>query len=275
MEFLQSVILGVVQGLTEFLPVSSSGHLVLLQNIFGLHEPELLFDISVHVGTLMAVCVVFRQDILSILKTLVRLPTLINSSNTLRGLYTKNTDIRFIVLIAIGNIPTAILGLFFHQKADQIFGSAAIVGIMLLITGTVLWITRFRKRPGRLIGEMNALDAICIGFIQGLAILPGISRSGATISIAIFLGLDRDLAGRYSFLMSVPAILGALMLNAAMSPFGNHIPMGFILSGAAAAIIVGYIALIILLKVVKQGRLYLFSPYCWLLGGATLLWYWI
>lgn len=269
----QAIILGVTQGLTEFLPVSSSGHLVLLQNLFGLHKPELLFDISLHVGTLMAVCVVFRRDILSILGALIRVPVTRKSSLDIRILYRQDDSIRLAWMIVMGNIPTAVLGLLFHRIADQIFGTVGIAGAMLLVTGTFLWLSRYIGRSERPVNQMTVIDALLIGLVQGLAILPGISRSGATISMALFLGLNRELAGRYSFLLSIPAILGALVLEIDFAAIQTHMSAGSILSGTVVAGIVGYSALLILLRVVKGGRLYLFSPYCWLIGAAALIWH--
>jgi len=268
------IILGIVQGLTEFLPVSSSGHLVLLQNFFGFHEPELLFDSSVHMGTLIAVCVVFRRDIQTLLGALIRIPTSLKSSTDLRTLYAESENIRFLWLIVMGNIPTILIGLFFHQMSEHLFGTVWIVGSMLILTGIFLWLSRFFSPLGRTIDQMNVKDALAIGFVQGAAILPGISRSGATISMALFLGLDRELAGRYSFLLSIPAIFGAWLLNSTSSTVQTDMSVGSILSGAVVAGIVGYSALVILLRIVKRGRLYLFAPYCWLIGVSALVWYW-
>ncbi|MFC1858114.1 undecaprenyl-diphosphate phosphatase [Thermodesulfobacteriota bacterium] len=211
MDPLQAAVLGIVQGLTEFLPISSSGHLVIFQHLFGLKEPELLFDICVHVGTLFAVCVVFFREIRSILLTLIRLPKLAPSLNGLTHLYAENEEIRIATLIVIGNVPTAILGLMFNKIAEQIFGSLEIVGFMLLITGALLWLTRRTGIKGRPLRAVTIKDALVIGLVQGMAILPGISRSGVTISVALFLGVDREVAGRYSFLLSIPAIIGALL----------------------------------------------------------------
>ncbi|MEE8398462.1 MAG: undecaprenyl-diphosphate phosphatase [Desulfobacterales bacterium] len=274
METLQAILLGAIQGLTEFLPVSSSGHLVVLQNIFGLHEPELLFDISLHVGTLVAVCVVFREDIVAILKDLARLPVACKPSGGFRAVYAENANIRMAWLIVAGSIPTGILGLCFHRMVEDIFGTVQIVGLMLMVTGTFLWLTRYRRQPGRAIDRMTTVDALCIGLAQGLAIMPGISRSGATIAVMLFLGLDRQLAGRYSFLLSIPAILGALALNID-GGIQTGMSLGSIIAGTVIAGIVGYVALIALLRIVRKGRLHLFSPYCWLLGATILVWYWI
>ena len=272
MEPLQSVMLGIIQGLTEFLPVSSSGHLVLLQNLFGITEPELLFDISLHVGSLMAIFIVFYQEIRNILQALLRLPALIKSSGNLKSLFADNEEIRISALILVGSIPTAILGILFHKIADQIFGAVWIVGAMLLVTGTLLWFTRQMSIEGRPLIKVSIRDALLIGLMQGMAIMPGISRSGATISVALFLGMNREVAGRYSFLLSIPAILGALILGLNSTTIQTDIPGKIILLGTFTAGIVGYIALKVLLRMVKQGQLYYFAPYCWLLGAATLLW---
>jgi len=272
MEPLQSVMLGIIQGLTEFLPVSSSGHLVLLQNLFGISEPELLFDISLHIGTLIAIFIVFYREILNILQTLLRLPALIKSSGNLKSLFADNEEIRIFALILVGSIPTAILGLLFHKIADQIFGSIWIVGLMLLVTGTLLWFTRQMRTEGRPLIKVSIRDALMIGLMQGMAIMPGISRSGSTISIALFLGINREIAGRYSFLLSIPAILGAMILGLDSTIIQTDIPVRIISLGTVTAAIVGYIALKILLRLVKQGRLYYFAPYCWLLGAATVIW---
>jgi|LGVF01.1.fsa_nt_gb undecaprenyl-diphosphatase len=272
MESLQSVMLGIIQGLTEFLPVSSSGHLVLLQNLFGIREPELLFDISLHIGTLIAIFIVFYREIRSILQTLLRLPALIKSSGSLKSLFADNEEIRIAALIVIGSIPTAILGILFHKITDQIFGSVWIVGVMLLVTGTLLWFTRRITIEGRPLIKVSIRDVLIIGVMQGLAIMPGISRSGSTISIALFLGINREIAGRYSFLLSIPAILGAMILSLNSAIIQTDIPVKIILLGTVTAAIVGYIGLKILLRMVKQGHLYYFAPYCWLLGATTLIW---
>jgi undecaprenyl-diphosphatase len=272
MESFQSVMLGIIQGLTEFLPVSSSGHLVLLQNLFGIREPELLFDISLHLGTLIAIFIVFYREIQSILQTLFRLPDLIKSSVNLKSVFAENEEIRIFTLILAGSLPTAILGILFHKIADQIFGSLWIVGVMLLVTGTLLWFTRQIDIEGRPLIKVSIRDALMIGLMQGMAIMPGISRSGSTISIALFLGINREIAGRYSFLLSVPAILGAMILGLDSTIIRTNISVKIILLGTVSAGIVGYIALKFLLRIVKQGRLYYFAPYCWLLGAATLIW---
>lgn len=272
MDILNIVILGIVQGLTEFLPVSSSGHLVLMQQLLGLHEPELLFDICVHIGTLAAVCVVFLRDILGLMKTTFRLPHLLRSSANVRSLLKTNDEVRMVVLILVGSIPTAFLGLLFHEIADQLFSSIWVVGVTLLVTGTLLWFTSKLPQSGRNVSAMSIRDALMIGLIQGLAILPGISRSGSTISVALYLGIDRKLAGRYSFLLSIPAIVGALVISLDSSKISSSISAQLIILGTLIASVVGYLALKLLLWFVNKGQLNYFSPYCWILGVGALLW---
>lgn len=270
MKWIEAVILGVVQGLTEFLPVSSSGHLVLFQHLFGLMEPELLFDICVHVGTLVAVLAVFRRDILELLKTLVRVPVLIRTSGGVRSLFNSHADFRLMVMILLGCIPTVLLGVIFAKVAERLFGTVWLVGVALLITGTFLWFTQRSKTTGHSIKEMRLKDAFMIGLVQGLAIIPGISRSGATISAALYLGVDREFAGRFSFLMAIPAILGALILGLDSEAFQTTLPVDKILIGSLVSAAVGYAALVILLKMVRKGQLHRFAPYCWIVGGVAL-----
>lgn len=271
MEILNAMVLGLLQGITEFLPVSSSGHLVLLQNFLGMTEPELLLDISLHMGTLLAVCAVFSSEIRSIINTTFRLPALYKKEGNLRDLFETNQDVKMVILVIIGSIPTALIGFFFHKNAHKIFGSVWIAGTMLLITGVLLWFTRYVNLSGRTFTRMKFFDAIVVGIVQGLAILPGISRSGSTISAALFLGIDREVSGRYSFLLCIPAICGAMLLELKSSLGQSTIPLSMILMGTLFAAVTGFMSLKILLKIVKNGRLHYFSPYCWAIGGFVLL----
>lgn len=270
MNWFEAVVLGVVQGLTEFLPVSSSGHLVLFQHLFGMEEPELLFDVCVHVGTLVAVVVVFYRELISLLITVGRLPALLSTSGGIGPLFKTNAEFRLIIMIIAGSVPTALLGLVFARMAEQLFGTLWLVGVTLGITGTVLWFTRHKIGTGRRIGAMRFGDALTIGLVQGLAIVPGISRSGSTIATALYLGVDRELAGRFSFLLSIPAILGALILALDGDMFQSTVPVGVILLGSGAAAVVGYMALKVLLRMVQSGHLFRFAPYCWLVGAMAL-----
>jgi undecaprenyl-diphosphatase len=270
---LQAIILGIVQGITEYLPISSSGHLVLAQHLFGLREPELMFDVAVHVGTLGAVVVFFRQDLINMLRAVVRFGgQLFKGQAAWRDLW-QNPDLRLTSLVVIGTIPTVILGLFFKPMTDRLFGSTALVGAMLLITGLLLWSTRWIKRPGHGIGETGGGQAVLIGLVQGLAILPGISRSGATIAAGLWSGLDRATATRFSFILSLPAIVGATLLVAAdaVGTPQATVSLPVMAAGMLAAGVVGYLALRFLVYMVQRSRLFVFAPYCWLVGMVTLL----
>lgn len=255
----QALWLGVIQGLTEFLPVSSSGHLVLAQKLLGLQEPELLFDVSVHVGTLLAVVIYFWPDLWSMA----------------RGLWARDQEgrqgRRLLWLVVAGSVPTALLGLFLKDWFEAMFASTAAVGVALLITGGLLLATRWVPRGDRGLERTGTGRALLVGLAQGLAITPGISRSGSTISVGLMLGLERRLAAHFSFVLSVPAIMGALLLQLLHLDATRQVNLAPLLVGAAASAVTGYLALRFLLRVVQRGKLHLFAPYCLLLGIAALL----
>ena len=269
----EAIILGVIQGLTEFLPVSSSGHLVLFQKILGMKHAELFFDVAVHLGTLLAVIVVFRLEIKKIITALVQLIFLAGPKKTIRQKVESDPQLKMALLIVIGSIPTAILGFLFAGIADRLFRSGLITGLMLIVTGLLLWLTR-RTGASQDQAQCNRLtpkNAFIIGTVQGLAIIPGISRSGSTISIALMLGIDREMAARYSFLLSIPAIIGAGLLSVKDGLFQPDLAIGTALLGAFTAALVGYAALKALLQMVKKGRLHVFAPYCWLVGVLAII----
>lgn len=270
MNIYQAAILGIVQGLTEFLPVSSSGHLVLFQHLFGLKEAELLFDISLHLGTLVAVFIFFRRDIYAITFSVVRYCREAVTSGSFSP-SKEDPDLTLAFLIIAGSVPTAIIGLFFHKIADRLFSSVLIAGSMLILTGIILFFTRFVKNPEKGISLFSMKDSFIIGISQGLAIMPGLSRSGATIATGLFLGLKHETAARYSFLLSIPAILGATLLSFG-DPAGNtYISLKTCLAGAFISCITGYLALKVLFYIVKKGRLHYFSPYCLIIGIISLM----
>lgn len=268
----QAIILGTVQGLTEFLPVSSSGHLVLGQHLFGLKTPELLFDVAVHVGTLVAVCIYFFKDIADIVAA---------GGKRLGNLLKKNTDLvpfspelRLGMMILVGSVPTAIIGMLLHGMVDVLFTSVLLVGLMLIVTGVWMWFTRGLRSTGLDAAGFSAFKAICIGTIQGLAVIPGISRSGATISAALYLGLNRETAARYSFLLSIPAIVGAALISMRDLSTAGSAHLSLVALGALVSGLVGYGALTFLVYLIKKGNLYLFAPYCWVVGGVCLALSW-
>lgn len=267
----QAVILGVVQGLTEFFPVSSSGHLVIFQQLFGLREPALLFDVCVHVGTLLAVVAYFYKDIKNLIAAFFRFLKNLAAGGAKDSAAGEDPDLKMVALILVGTIPTGILGFGFHQMADQLFASLPVVGLALLLTTGLLVATRLVTARGRDILAFTVLGAVVVGVAQGLAVVPGISRSGATIATCLILGLNRDTAARFSFLLSIPAILGALLLSllSGSDTWGEFTAATLIL-GTLISAGVGYAALATLIKIVRHGRLYYFAPYCLLLGLLTL-----
>lgn len=267
----EAVLLGILQGITEFLPVSSSGHLVMMKNIFGLKEPDLFFDTMVHAGTLMAVLVVFRKDLLKLIGSFFTLIPRIISPNQLKDSFANDTEARLIGFIVLAVIPAGLAGFFLKDLFELLFSSVLAVGISFVVTGTLLLLTKFIPQPQKTLKKMTIGDSLIIGLAQALAITPGISRSGATISAALFLGIDREPAGRFSFLIFIPAILGALLLNFELPEEQSLSYLGNIGAAAITAGLTGYFALRILLRFVKQGRLYMFAPYLYVVGLAAVL----
>ncbi len=274
MTFLEAILLGILQGLTEFLPVSSSGHLVLAQQFLGLKEPLVFFDVMLHVGTLAAVLVVYREAIGKLViggfsalgdRQLWRHPsTTINTS----------PELKFIWLILLGSIPTGIIAVVFKTQLESVFEEVRIVSVMLILTGAILQLPRLRREkvdtPEDATRSLKAWHAPLIGIAQGCAITPGISRSGTTISLALFLGIPAKTAAEYSFLLSIPAILGAVVLK--VRDLGDTtIPIYIVGGGMLASFIVGYVALRFLLVVLNRGKFSLFSYYCIALGLVSLL----
>lgn len=271
MELYQGIILGVLQGLTEFLPVSSSGHLVLGQIFFGITEFQLIFDISVHVGTLLAVIVVYYKDIEIIIKSIIdAIPKLVAPDQLLNA-WQNDSNLRFAGFIVIGSIPTAMIGFVLKGFEHILFSSMVLVGCMLILTGTILWVSRHFYGTRQTENQLSFKNAVGIGIIQGLAVIPGISRSGSTISAGMFFGLPRDQAAKFSFLLSIPAIVGAEVLG-----IKDIIEQGLRIDpvtiyATIASFITGLIALKLLLKLVHSGKFHLFAPYCWCVGVLVLL----
>ncbi len=268
MDTVHAIVLGVIQGLTEFLPVSSSGHLAVTQILMGFGDSGLVMDVCLHMGTLFAILVVFWRDIIDIVRVLPSLPVRLKQ---LKQENKSKDSTWLIVLIICGTFVTAFVGLLGEKTFVGLFSSLRAIGFCFLVTGTILWLTRYvRRKTGRNLEDMTVKDALTIGLAQGLAIAPGISRSGTTISTALFLGLDRELAARYSFLLFIPAVLGATILELRhweSSPFSA----GAIVAGSLSAFLVGYVALKFLLNVIKRGAFHYFSFYCWILGSSVLV----
>ncbi|WP_300457617.1 undecaprenyl-diphosphate phosphatase [Desulfobacula sp.] len=271
MELYQGIILGILQGLTEFLPVSSSGHLVLGQMFFGMTQSQLIFDISVHVGTLLAVLVVYAADILAMLSSLSGFFSKAVHFKPVAHLVKEDNHLQMAGLIVMASIPTAVIGLVLKQFEQILFSSEVLVGFMLILTGTILWLSRNYYYNENKQQKFGIKKALFIGVTQGLAVIPGISRSGSTIAAGMVMGLDRHNAAKFSFLLSIPAIVGAEMLGLKDILTEGLIIDTVTLYATIVSFITGLIALKILLRLVHSGRFHLFAPYCWLLGSLVLL----
>ncbi|MBT3519220.1 MAG: undecaprenyl-diphosphate phosphatase [Candidatus Marinimicrobia bacterium] len=251
MTLIEATILGIVQGFTEFLPISSSGHLVLGQAILGIEQPGNEFEILVHLGTLASVLVVFFEDIKSLLMS-------INSKKTQT----------FILFILIGTLPAVGVGLGLKDFLDSLFDNINAVGSALIFTGIVLYSSSFAKRQNK---EHTFITSILIGCAQAIAIIPGISRSGMTISAGLFLGLSPKEAARFSFLLAIPAIGGAGLLTALDVSGGFQMPISVAIAGISSSFVVGVVALKWLLGWLEQGKFHYFGIYCLVVGALTIL----
>lgn len=271
MSVLEALILGVVQGLTEFLPVSSSGHLALVPQFFNMAEPNLGFQMLVHIATLVAVVAYFFGDIAKIVLALV-VPSRLGRQEVK---YWR----RLFLWLVIGSVPAALAGLLFSRFYGALFKSTLAVGVFLVVTGLLLWGADFalgrldhRGRQPLQLDGLRAPDALIVGCFQALAIAPGLSRSGATISAGALLGLDRTSAARFSFLLSIPAILGAFLfkvkdIQGGFAGTGG----GAYAAGAIAAAISGFLAVYLLLRYVRQHRLRVFAIYAGVLGLVVVI----
>lgn len=268
----ESIFLGVVQGLTEFLPVSSSGHLVIFQHFLGLREPQILFDVIVHFGTLLAVVAVYRKDLWRLVAEFFGALGQWFRSGDLRATWRQRPYFRLGIFLVLGTVPAALAGVLLRGPLVRAFGSLTSTSVMLLITGTVLFFTRRTAGEGRDLEGLSLRHALAIGVFQALALMPGISRSGMTIAGGLYLGLNRDLAARFSFLLSIPAILGANVMEL-LDAAGNAAPVDplpFVLGGVSA-LVSGFFALLLLLRLVHGGKLHRFAYYCWPLGVLVLV----
>jgi len=270
MDLWESLLLGLIQGLTEFLPISSSGHLVLMQYILGLdHDKGITFEIVVHGGTLLSILIYYRAEITELIKsafTLLRSPSLIGNIRKL------DEGQRLVLFILISMIPALLVGLFLKSYIETAFESPVWVCFMLLVTGTLLFSTRYVKEST---SKITTKHAIGMGIAQAIAILPGISRSGSTIAMGQHLGLNRDQSARFSFLMLIPVIAGAMILELKDIGKANEvIDWGILFAGFVAAAVSGYAALALLLHVVKRYGVHVFAGYCWFVGIIGL-WYFL
>lgn len=266
MDIVKALLLGIVQGVTEFLPISSSGHLVIGSEILNFHEPGIAFEVFLHCGTLVAVLLVFRRDLLLMLRSLFVSPSVRREDPEMALSFQWNIN------IIVATLPAVVVGLFFKDAIDRIFDTVVVTYAMLGVTGIIMVLTRFIHEEGV---PVTWFRALIIGVAQSLAVLPGLSRSGSTIFTGMLLGVNRETAARFSFIMSIPAILGAVVLHAkeflASPPSGPE--MAALLAGTAASVISGYFAIVLLLRVIRKGSLEWFGYYCLCVAGIGLGWY--
>lgn len=251
-EIIKVILLGGIQGFTEFLPVSSSGHLLLFRKLFGLAEAGLLLDTMLHLGTLVAVIAVFWRDILEMIKKPFSHLTL---------------------LIVMGTIPTGIIGLAFKDSFEEMARTGSFLGWSFLITGLVLWLADYIKERGlKGVPQISFKDSFLVGTLQGIAIIPGISRSGLTIAGSFFRGVERQTAAKFSFLLSLPAILGAVVVQSVDLFQGNieGISLAALVVGTVVAALCGYVAVRWMLNIIQNKSLKGFSFYLWILGFGVL-----
>jgi undecaprenyl-diphosphatase len=274
MDIKNAVILAVIQGLTEFLPVSSSGHLVIVRELLHVEEAVLSFDILMHLGTLVSVLLVFREDVKALINAVAGIVVDIFRGDCIRSAVSKDSYRKVAIFIIIASAPAAVMGMVLKPFVYMLFSSKLAVGIFLIATGTVLWLGEFSSKSSVKLADLTLWKAFSIGIAQGFAIAPGFSRSGATISVGLFMGLCKEDAARFSFLLSIPVILGAGILelrdvDALVFAMGSKVP---ILLAFIASIVSGYLAIRLVLTAVKRRKLTAFAVYTWILGIAVIIW---
>ena len=268
----QAIILGLVQGLGEFLPISSSGHLALLQIFFGIEgESVLFFAVMLHLGTLISVFIVYWKDIWALLKELVAVFKDIFTGKGLRVIANPTRKLGFLIIVA--TIPTAIIGLLFNDLFTGFYGSLVAIGTGLIFTGTILFIAERMKGGKRGAMQMPFRSAVFVGIMQGIAITPGVSRSGSTLFGGLTTRLDREFAVKFAFLISIPSILGSVILelpSAIEAGISSSLVLPIIV-GMIVAAVSGLIAIKTMIKLVSNKKLSVFSFYTWILGAFVII----
>ncbi|MFW5960154.1 MAG: undecaprenyl-diphosphate phosphatase [Chitinivibrionales bacterium] len=259
MDLVKSVLLGIIQGLTEFLPVSSSGHLVIFGHFLDFKRPDTSFEVILHTGSLVAVLIYFRKDILTLMKSLLH----IRSEEYRKSHFT-------ILYLMCATIATAVVGILLEDFFEKLFQAPVYAGLFLVVNGFILILSDKSGKERFNIDEIGIPRSIIIGLGQSLAILPGISRSGTTIAVSIAGGLKRSDAARFSFLLSVPAIAGAAVLKLDEIKALNLGDGLTYLAGAAAAFVSGYLVISLLITMIRKQKLKYFAFYCWALAAVSL-----
>lgn len=285
MSYLQAIIMGIVQGAAEFLPISSSGHLAIFEKLFRISEPDMTFDILLHVGTLAAVFIIYFHDIKKMIVEGVKLicDLFVNILIFFRKIFGKkeikyrkavNSAYRkFVMLVIASTIPTGIIGYLAKDIIEEIKTNLLIVGVCLLITACLLLLSDKARKGTKKPKNITYSNAFAIGICQGIATLPGISRSGATITACLLSGFDRRFAVEYSFIMSIPAIIGASILDLKdfVKDGASSTPLGQYFVGMAVAGFVGFICIKILLSLIKNKKFKYFAYYCLVAGVLAII----
>jgi len=275
-----AIVLGTIQGLTEFLPISSSGHLLLGQHFLGINDPSIFYSLVLHMATLSATLIVFRKEVGRVLKALFRLPTfLMNFFKNGQAAIDQDDEAWTCLLILVATIVTGVIGVVFEKQFDETFEWMWLESVGFFITGIALYSTKnlmledpnTQQQVGKKAAQVTIKDSFWIGLAQAIAILPSISRSGSTICTALWLRINRKFAGEFSFLISMPAIAGAMLLK---SLHGFPIERETLPSygiGFLFSFFFGYFSLVYLLQWIRRGKLHYFAYYCWAMGILTLI----
>ncbi len=270
MDIFQGIIIGIVQGLTEFLPVSSSAHLVFVQNLLGV-EADLAFDTFLHLGTLIAVLWFFRYDIIKMISAWILSIQDIIQGRFKEGFYSDPYK-RLAWYVILGTIPVGIVGVLFEDSVDALFSGALYVpAFFLFVTGTILYLSQRMASGNVNMNNITKKEALWMGLGQACAILPGLSRSGTTIAAGLTIGLDKEFAAKFSFILAIPAILGAFILQA--KDIGSALDVNFlpVILGFIASVIAGYLAIKWMLDLIKNRSLDIFAYYCWIVGIVVFM----
>lgn len=269
MSWFEAIVMGIFQGVAEFLPISSSGHLALLQYIFKIKEGNLFFTVMLHFGTLLSIFIVYFKDIARIIYEFFGLIGTILK----RKRITRLTKYQwFGMLIIVGSIPTAIIGLSLKDFFESLYTSIVPIGVAFIVTGFLLWFAERSGGEGKDVRDVKLIDAILIGIFQGIAIIPGISRSGSTIVGGLFRGLKKPVATEYSFLLALPATFGAFLLGMKdVVEGGEAFINGPLILGVILSAVTGVFAIKALIKLLNRNKLKYFSYYLWTLGVLTII----
>ncbi len=270
MDILLAILCGIIQGITEFLPVSSSAHLAIAQNIFGMEEVGMTFDVLLHLGTLVAVFIVFYKDIFPLVPAVFTMLGKVFKGKFKLSEYNENE--RFVIFVIIATLPL-VAAVFAKDYVEALSGYTRIIGGILIINGIVLWISDGLKNKGKTVFEITPKNALAVGLCQMCAIVPGLSRSGSTITGGLLCGFKREFAVKFSFILSIPAIIGANVFSIA-DVFENPIPSTDVLpyiAGTLAAAVVGVLAMKFLLYISRKSNFRMFSYYCWAVGLLAII----